>query len=257
MRKFILTMTLLALVAGLMVPAAEAKVSTRGLPKFLHSEASALDGKGDRNGIGMFKRLEENKTMVYAHGKVTAVSATSITVEVRSKKSDNEVSSQTENTNSSKNTDGDVVLTSYTFGVDATTKIIRKFKGTASIAEVAVGDKVKLWATKFEGGVAKLIWDKSIWWGSIKGTVTDVNTTAKTFKLVLRQKMTDSGLTKTVTATVKTHEGTTYWFGTEPVTAATFDDLTAAMNAEKKVTIRGSWNSVGKYFLASKVVITP
>ena len=153
MRKAFITLPLLALVVGLLAPVAEAKVSTRGLPKFLHSEESALDGKGDRNGIGMFKRLEENKTMVYANGKVTAVSATSITLAVRSKKA--EVSAQTENTNSTS--DDAVVITSYTFGVDATTKVLRKFKGTASITEVAVGDSVKLWGTKFEGGVAKLI----------------------------------------------------------------------------------------------------
>ncbi len=252
MRKAFLVLPLIAIVTMLLGPSAEAKTSSKGLPKFLHGEESALDGKGDRNGIGMFKRLEENKTMVYANGKVTAVSATSITVAVRSKKA--EVSAQTENTNTSS--DDAIVTTSYTFGVDATTKVLRKFKGTASITEVAVGDTVKVWGTKFEGGIAKLIWDKSIWWGQIKGTITDVNTTAKTFKLVLRQKQTESGLTKTVSALVKTHEGTTYWFGTEPVTAATFDDLTAAMNAEKKVTVRGSWNSVGKYFLASKVTIT-
>ncbi len=245
MRKVFLTLPLVALVAILTAPAAEAKVSSRGLPKFLHSEESALDGKGDRNGIGMFKRLEENKTMVFANGKVTAVSATSITVAVRSKQSD--VAAQTENTNSTS--DDAVVTTNYIFAVDKTTKVIRKFKGSASIVEVAVGDKVKLWGTKFEGGVAKLIWDKSIWWGQIKGTVTDLNTTNKTFKLVLKQKITESGLVKTVAATVKTHDGTKYWLGD---VEKTFSDLAN----DQRVTVRGSWNSVGKYFFANKVTIS-
>lgn len=240
MKKALLTLPLLALLAGLIAPAAEAKVSTRGLPKFLHSEESALDGKGDRNGIGLFRRMEATKSYVFVNGRVTAVSTTSITVEVKS-----------------KNDDGTITTAPYTFAVDATTKIIRKFKGTASILEVAVNDKVMLWGTALTNGTAKLIWDKSIWWGQISGTVTDVNTTAETFKLVLRQKQTKSGKTITVSATVKTHSGTTYWFGSDPVTPATFADLTTAMNAEKKVTIRGSWNSVGKYFLASKVTITP
>lgn len=240
MRKILVGLPLLALVFTLVAPAAEAKVSTRGLPKYLHSEESALDGKGDRNGLGLFKRSSESKSYVFVNGKVTAVSSTSITVEVRA-----------------KNDDGTITTSPYTFAVDATTKVIRKFKGTASIAEVAVNDRVMLWGTKLTDGTAKLIWDKSIWWGQIKGTVTDVNTTTETFKLVLRQKQTEGGLTKTVSASVKTHAGTTYWFGTDPVTAATFADLSSAMTDERKVTVRGSWNSVGKYFLASKVTITP
>lgn len=245
MKKALLAFPLLVLVAGIIAPSAEAKISTKGLPKFLHGEESALDGKGDRNGIGLFKRLEENKMMVYANGKVTAVSATSITVAVRSKQA--EVSAQTENTNSTS--DDTVVTTNYTFAVDATTKVIRKFKGSASILEVAVGDKVKLWGTKFEGGVAKLIWDKSIWWGQIKGTVTDLNATNKTFKLVLKQKITESGLVKTVAATVKTHDLTKYWLGD---VEKAFTDLAN----DQKVTVRGSWNSVGKYFLANRVTIS-
>lgn len=252
MRKVLLTLPLLALVAALVAPTADAKISTKGLPKFLHGEESALDGKGDRNGIGMFKRNSENKKYVFANGKVTAVSATSITVEVRSKKSDdnsNSNSNSNANTNATIQSNDPVVVESLTFGVDNTTKVIRKYKGTASIAEVAVGDKVMIWGTKFEGGVAKLIWDKSIWWGQIKGTVTDLNTTAKTFKLVLKQKETKSGKTITVAATIKTTDTTKYWMGD---VEKAFTDLAN----DQKVTVRGSWNSVGKYFLASKVTIT-
>lgn len=233
MRKTYLAIPMLALVGLLIAPIADAKVSSRGLPKYLHSEASALDGKGDRNGIGQFKRNSENKKYVFVNGTVTAVSVDSITVAVRS-----------------KNDDGTITTTPYTFAVDTTTKVIRKFKGTASIAEVAVNDKVMLWGTKLESGVAKLIWDKSIWWGQVKGTITDLNSTTKTFKLILKQKETKSGKTITVAATIKTSDNTKYWLGD---VEKAFTDLAN----DQVVTVRGSWNSANKYFLASKVTITP
>ncbi len=226
---------MLALASLLVAPVADAKISSKGLPKFLHSEESALDGKGDRNGIGMFNRAVDGEKTKYVHvnGKVTAVSTTSITVDVRS-----------------KNEDETITTSPYTFAIDSTTKIIRKFKGSATIVEIAVGDKVKLWGTKLEGGVAKLIWDKSIWWGQIKGTITDLNATTKTFKLILKQKQTASGKTITVAATVKTHDGTKYWLGD---VEKAFTDLAN----DQVVTVRGSWNSANKYFLANKVTITP
>lgn len=233
MRKTYLAIPMLALVGLLIAPFADAKVSSKGLPKYLHSEASALDGKGDRNGIGLFKRNSENKKYVFVNGTVTAVGVDSITVAVRS-----------------KNDDGTITTTPYTFAVDTTTKVIRKFKGTASIAEVAVKDKVMLWGTKLESGVAKLIWDKSIWWGQVKGTITDLNSTTKTFKLILKQKETKSGKTITVAATIKTSDNTKYWLGD---VEKAFTDLAN----DQVVTVRGSWNSANKYFLASKVTITP
>lgn len=247
MRKFIVSVIGLFALTLMVAPAAEAKISTRGLPKFIHSESSALDTQGDARGLGVFKRSEENKKYVFANGKVTAVGATSITVAVRSKKSDDIVTTQSDtNTNSEH---GTVVTTSYTFAVDSTTMVIRKFKGKASIAEVAVGDSVKLWGTKFEGGVAKLIWDKSIWWGQIRGTITDLNPTTKTFKLVLKQKISETGVIRTVAATVKTNTSTTFWMGGA---AKAFTDLAN----DQKVTLRGSWNSANMYFLASKVTIS-
>jgi hypothetical protein len=232
MNKKILTVLGAAVLLFGLASTAQAKNTNAGLPKFVHPEGSAADLRGDANGIGKFKSTEANKKLVFVNGRVSAVSASSISVDFKKE---------------------DGITTTYTFAVDTTTKIIRKFKATATIGEVAVKDHVKLWATKLEGGTAKLIWDKSIWWAVVKGTITALDTTNQTITVKLSWVVSAKHkpvIRKQYQLLVKTYSLTEYWQGT---TAKAFTDLAVGQN----ISVRGSWNSVGKYLLGKKITILP
>lgn len=217
----------MALALGL-APAVMAK---GGFMQFVSPGTDAADKDGDRNGIGQFNRQEANKSLYHVNGKIKTVSDTSVTVDV-----------------SSKDEAGVVTVTSYTFAIDTTTKIIRRFKGTAKVDELTVGHKVKVYATALTDGTAKLIWDKSIWWLRLAGKVVQLNDEDKTFQLQI-PKRNDKGQLKTYLVKVKTNASTTYV--NSDSTAATWDDL----DNMDTVRIRGSWNSVGKYLLAKVITI--
>lgn len=213
---------------GIIVPlVAAARDSGSSTPVQYGSWVKAVDENGDRNAIGKFNSNEANKKLYRFEGAVTAVSDTSISV---------------------KRANSNGTITTRTFIVTTSTAVIRKFRGTASIAEVAVGDKVKVWATAATDGTAKLIWDKSIWWVALKGTIADLNATDKTFNLVVSRKEPETGLTMTLTVPIKTSDATTYWMGT---TAKAFTDLANGQT----VNVRGSFNTVGKYVWAKKITI--
>lgn len=191
----------------------------------LTSWVSAVDVHGDANAIGKFNSAEGNKHYVKVEGSVTAISSTAITVLSKSKSK------------------------SYTFTIDSTTKIIRKFKGTAAVSEVQVGDAVRVYATALTSGTAKLIWDKSIWWVSLSGTLANLDSTAKTFNLIVSRKEPQTGLTMTLTVPVKTTDTTTYWLADG--TAKAWTDLAN----DQKINVRGSWDVVNKIVTASRVTI--
>ncbi|MBI5466658.1 MAG: hypothetical protein HY975_00370 [Candidatus Kerfeldbacteria bacterium] len=231
MRKVLLSAVALAVVGGMLVPAmSEAKSK----PKF--SNPVAIDGHGDRNGIGKFNSENKEKKRRVVSGIVTAVSTTSITVEVGVSQSDKNTNSSNANTNTT------VTKKTFTFAVDSNTKVIRKFKGTASITEVMVGDRVQVWATSLTNGTAKLIWDKSIWWAEVRGKISNINDTAKTFTLTITKNKVE------FTTTVKANDLTTYW---QDGVAKTWDDLANGQT----VVVRGTWDSVNSQFLARKITI--
>ncbi|MBI3573192.1 MAG: hypothetical protein HY092_03260 [Candidatus Kerfeldbacteria bacterium] len=224
MKKPLLSISALAMVAAMVVPlAVSAKITHQlGNPESIEHT--------DANTIGKFNSESHNTKRHHVTGKVTAVSATSITVAV---------GSASANSNGNGNTNVGAPKT-YTFVVDSHTVVIRKFKGKSSISEVMVGDMVMVWADKLSGGTAKLIWDKSIWWVGISGTISNLDATNKMFTLTIMKNKIE------FTTTVKTDASTTFWQGT---TAKTFSDLANG----QKVTIRGSWDNIGKFLLARKV----
>lgn len=229
MRKKILGLSTVALVAAMVLPLA---VGAKTVNKL--SNPDSIEHT-DSNTIGKFNSENHNKKRHVVSGKVTAVSATSITVSIGSGHTEND------NSNGNSNTNSTSTVKSFTFIVDANTMVIRKFKGKSDITEVMVGDTVMVWADKTTGGTAKLIWDKSTWWVGIAGTVSNLNATAKTFTLTITKDKID------FSTTVKFDSSTTFWKGT---TAKTFGDL---VNGQK-VHVRGSWDSVAKVLLAGKVV---
>ncbi len=225
MKKPLLGLSALAMVATMVLPlAASAKTEHKlGNPDSIEHSDSNTNGK--------FNSENHNTKRRHVTGRVTAVSATSITVSI---------GSGSTNSNGNSNTNSTTVKT-FTFKVDANTMVIRKFKGKSDISEVAVGDTVMVWADKLVGGTAKLIWDKSTWWVGIGGKVSNRNVTNKTFTLTITKNKIE------FTTTVKTDSSTTFWQG---ATAKTFADLTNG----QKVAVRGSWDNVGKFILAGKVV---
>lgn len=190
------------------------------------SWVKAIDLHGDHNAIGKFNSNNGNHRLAHVEGVVTVASPTSISVK------------QTKNG----------VDTTYAFTVDSNTTIIRKFKGTAAIGEVGVSDKVKVYATALTSGTAKLIWDKSIWWVALKGTISALDTTAKTFTLNVTRKEPETGLPMTLAVPITTSSMTTFWQG---VTAKAFTDLANGQT----VNLRGTFNFVGKFVLASRISI--
>jgi hypothetical protein len=190
------------------------------------SWVNAVDVHGDKDGNSRYSKSESNRQYVKVNGKVTAISASSISVDVVK----------------------DGVTTAYTFTIDSATKIIRKFKGIASLTEVLVGDTVRVYVTSLTGGTAKLIWDKSIWWVTLSGKISVLNATDKTFSLVITRKEPQTGLPMTLTVPIKANDATTYW---QASTAKAFTDLAN----DQTVNVRGSWNAVVKVVVAGKVTI--
>lgn len=231
MKRLLSVAAVFGLVAALALPTVSAaKGSNRSIKALLNP--TAIDKKADANTIGKFNRVKENKKLWHVNGRVTAVSATSISVAV------------TTLDNANGNANATLTTTTYTFAVNDRTIVIRKFKGKSAIHEVAVGDRVMIWATSLTDGTARLIWDKSIWLVSLNGKITNLNADAKTFTLVVTRKGVE------YSTPVKTDDQTVYLMGD---TAKTFADLAN----DQRVTVRGSWNSVGKYTLALKVTVQP
>lgn len=212
MRKFVYGAATLVTAAAMFLPAVS---QAKTLPRF--SNPLAIDGKGDANAIGKFNKNNANAKLFHMSGKVTAVSATSITVVNGSSPA------------------------SHTFTVNSSTTVIRKFKGTASITEVMVNDQVSLWATK-DNGNALLVWDKSIWWAESRGVISNLNTTTGAFTLTITLKGVQ------YSTTVNTNSQTTYRMG------GVAKSLTNLANGDT-VTVRGTWNSTLKVFLARKITI--
>lgn len=223
----------LALGATMVLPVATSAKTK--LPKL--TTTHAIDEKGDANAIGVFNSEHKNTKRRVVSGTVTAVSSTSITVQVGSGSSDSNSNTNTTNSNSSS------TVKTYTFTVDTNTKVIRKYKGTATINEVAVGDKVQVWGTALTNGTAKLIWDKSIWYAEVSGKVSNLNTTTSMFTFVVTMKGVQ------YTTTVKYDSMTTFLMkdGTTTTSAAVANGQT--------VKVRGAWNTVGSYLLAKRLVI--
>lgn len=200
---------------------------------YVSPASEAADQKGDNNAIGLFNRSEANKRLKKVHGVVLEVSSTMIKVDAAHDK-DNHVA-----------VDPDKI---YTFNIDDTTKVIRRFRGTGSVSEISVGDSVRIWATRVNDGLgtAKLIWDKSIWWLRLGGKVSELNTTEQTFKLLMPRRTKLGGL-KTMSANVTT-DATTQYFKSD----GTVGDFTMLAN-ESKVRLRGVWNNVDKVVQAKKI----
>lgn len=222
--RFIMPMLVFGLALPLIAAARENGSST---PVQYGSWVRAIDQKGDSNAIGKFNSNERNKKVSRFEGTVTAVSATSISV---------------------RRANSNGVNTTRTFRVDTTTVVIRKFKATASIGEVGVGDRVKVWASALTGGTAKLIWDKSIWSVALRGTVSELNPTDTTFVLTIKRIEPETKLTMTMTVPITTNDSTAYWMGLDSKT------FSALANGQS-VSLRGTFYSVGKYVLAKKVSI--
>lgn len=217
-----------AVALGLILPLmAAARENGSSAPVQYNSWVKAVDEKGDSNAIGKFNSNQANKRLAHFEGTVSAVSATSITV---------------------RRANSLGVVTTRTFIIDTSTVVIRKFKGTASVPEIAVGDRVQVWATALTGGTAKLIWDKSIWWVALKGTIADLNATDKTFNLVVTRKEPETGLPMTLTVPIRTSDSTIYLMGLDP---KTFSDLANGQT----VSVRGTFDAVLKSVLAKKITI--
>ncbi len=233
-KRFLLSLGALALTASVVVPSMVFAKTKVKLPKL--SNPIAIDSKGDANAIGKYNSEVKNTKRHVVTGTVTAVSATSITVSVKTKLSDSTANANT-------NTGTTVTTKSYTFTVNSSTKVIRKFKGTATINEVMVGDSVQVWNTALTNGAATLIWDKGIWSAEVTGTVSNLNTSGMAFTLTVTMK----GIQ--YTTTVKMDSATTYV--AKDGTVKAISDL---VNGQT-VKVRGSWNSVGNYMLAKRMVI--
>lgn len=233
MRTRIITMVSGLAVLALALTGLSAKADSEH-PGFISRPAEAADLKGDNNGIGLFHRNEANKKLVKVFGKITAISDTSITI----------LSKRNLENSSSVHT-----ATSYTFTIDSTTKILRRFRATALVGELTVGDQVRVWGTKLTDGTAKLIWDSSIWWIRLNGTISNLNATDKTFDLIITRKS-QNDTPKTFTVAVKTNDAT--MFVKADGTAGTWTDLTNGAT----VRIRGVWNHVGRYLTARNIKLT-
>lgn len=173
--------------------------------------------KSEAKDVRQHDEHERNRRLVKVNGTVAAISTSSITVKVSS-------------------------TISYTFAITSKTRMLRKHKGATNVSEIAVNDRVRVWADKKVGGTAKMILDKSIWWVNFPGTISNIDTTAKTFTLTIRWKMFD------VTSTVKWDASTAIRQGDA---IKTVPDLANG----QKVQVKGSWNEVGRYILARRITI--
>lgn len=224
MRKILTAVAGFALLASLFGASTVAQAKDSHGNKFKASESQALDGKGDNNGVRAWNRFALDNAYVFVKGTVTAVSPTSISVSVNH-----------------HSEDGLTTLTTvYTFSVDTNTKVIRKFKGSAAINQVQVGDMVSIWGSDLTGGHARLIWDQSIWWVSLHGTISNLNTATNTFTL----SFTSHGII--VSTTIKTDSLTVIMADGTP---KTFADLANGQRVE----VRGTWDAVNLWVLAKKI----
>lgn len=235
-KKLLVGIGAAALVVALGMPAVSQAKSKR-LPML--PAPTAVDSKGDASAIGRYNSEQKNSKRKVVSGTVTAVSATSITVQVGIKSSDD----SNKNTNTTSNTNATVTPKTYTFIINDATKIIRKHKAMATINEVAVGDMVQVWSTKLASGVATLIWDKSIWYAEVHGVVSNLNTTTGMFTFtVTKDKVEYSTTVKydTMTKFLK-KDGTVV--------------TSASLANGQSLKVQGAWDSVGKFLLAKRIVI--
>ncbi len=205
-------------------------------------ETVAIDGKGDKDGLARFESEDRGRKHKFVTGKVTAISATSITILTPGTAP--VANTNTTNTNSDSKPKA-LPGTSYTFAITSATHYVRKYKGTASWNEIMLGDTVKVWADKLVDGTAKLIWDTSIWYSEVKGVVSNLNVTGMALTLTVTMKGVEYN------TTVKMDSATTYLM--KDGTAKAITDLANGQT----IKLRGSWNSVGKYLLAKRIVIMP
>ncbi len=193
----------------------------------------AIDGQGDNNGLAKYKKHSENRHLKQVVGVVTAIVAP-----VTDPKTDGSITIKKSNGKS------------YTFSFDSTsstkyTTFLRKYKGTATWNEVMVGDSVHIFASKLEKGKAVIVWDKGIWSAEVKGVVSNLNSTTMAFTLTV----TKGGIEYTTTGKYDTL--TTFMM--KDGTAKTAADLANGQT----VKIRGTWDMVGHFLLAKKIVIYP
>ncbi len=201
----------------------------------------AIDGQGDSQGISDFKKDNENTRLKAVTGKVTAVSATSITI-ARNLKT---VTTDPTSTVTKQSTDPTTTTTtSLTYTIDAKTHVLRKYKGTATVNEIMVGDSVKIWAAKLSG-TALVIWDTSIWYVEVRGAVSSLDSTAKAFTLTVTKNKVE------YSTTVKYDDATIFLM--KDGTSKTAADLANGQT----IKIKGSWNTLGKFILAKRIVIIP
>lgn len=230
-----LSTKILTAASGLMLLApfiASAHGPLSAMNKHVKLQAPASSETTDRKTVNAFNGNEKNTKLFKVEGKVTAISATSVSLTSTSRKR------VTDPTTMKKT--WTTVTTNYTFTIDAKTKLVRKFKGVSSVNEIAVGDSIRVWATSATNGTAKMIWDKSIWWVVFPGTISALDATNKTFTLNIPWH----GIS--VTTTVKWDDMTKVMQGTTVKTAA---DLANGQS----VKVRGSWNSVGMFILAKSI----
>ncbi|MEK7636887.1 MAG: DUF5666 domain-containing protein [Patescibacteria group bacterium] len=229
MQKIITGISVLAVAAALLAPTGSSAKEKKSNKMPDMSAPFAIDAAGDNNGLGKFKKHSVNGKLKQVKGAVTVITGP--------------VAPATDGSITVKKSNGK----EYTFTFDSTsatkyTTFLRKYKGTATWNEIMVGDAVHVFATKLVGGKAIIVWDKGIWWAEVKGTISNLDATAKSFTLTVTMKGID------FTTTVKTDDATTYRQGD---TDKAFTDLANG----QKVKVRGSWNAVGSYLLAKKIVI--
>jgi len=135
----------------------------------------------------------------------------------------------------------------WTVNVTSATKLYRRYMGTATIDEFAVGDTIEARGTKGAGNVlnAKVVRDKSI---VIKnrdfpGRIKSIDTTAKSFIIPIKLKEGVVDLTVTTTDATK--------FFSKDHETITFSDLLVG----NKVKVLGVYNSTNKTLAATRIII--
>lgn len=230
-KRVLMGFSALAIAVTLIVPAVSfAKEKETKKPKL--TETTVIDSRGDDNGLAKYKKHLENKRLKQIEGVVTAITGP--------------VAPSTEGTMVVKKSNGK----SYTFTFDSTsatkyTTFLRKHKSTATWNEVMVGDAVHVFTTKLEKGKAVIVWDKGIWYTEVKGTISNLNVDGKAFTLTLTREHVE------FTTTVKFDAFTTFMM--KDGTAKTSADLANGQT----VKIKGTWDMVGKFLLAKRLIIYP
>jgi len=135
----------------------------------------------------------------------------------------------------------------WTVNITSATKLYRRYMGTATIDEFAVGDKIEARGTIGTGNVinAKMVRDNSL---VIKnrdfpGRIKSIDSVAKSFVFPIKIK---EGV---VDLTVTTTDATKYY--TKDHETATFADLSVG----DKVKVLGVYNSTNKTLAATRIII--